>query len=79
MIAVGAAFFPPVGEAVAAVAGLASAILPLFGGGGGPSDVEIMSDMINEQTKVLTNKIDQQTEIQKKEFENIGNVCLLNT
>ena len=34
LVATVAAFFPPVGTAIAAVAGLASAIMGLFGGGG---------------------------------------------
>ena len=72
LIAIAANFIPPpAGQAIAAIAGLATAILSLFGGGG-PSDLEIMTDAINDQTRVLSNKIDEQTEVILKEFEILG-------
>ena len=72
LIAIAANFIPPpAGQAIAAIAGLATAILSLFGGGG-PSDLEIMTDAINDQTRVLSNKIDEQTEVILKEFEKLG-------
>ena len=72
LIAIAANFIPPpAGQAIAAIAGLATAILSLFGGGG-PSDLEIMTDAINDQTRVLSNKIDEQIEVILKEFEKLG-------
>ena len=57
LIAIAANFIPPpAGQAIAAIAGLATAILSLFGGGG-PSDLEIMTDAINDQTRVLSKDV----------------------
>ena len=61
LVAVAAAFFPPVGTAIAAVAGIASAIIGAFGSG--PSDVEVISGLIEAQTEEIANMLEEQTKI----------------
>ena len=54
----------PKGQAVAALCGVATTVLGMiFGAEPGPSDVEIMGDMIQEQTKVIGSMIEAQTKI----------------
>ena len=61
LVAVGAAFFPPVGTAIAALAGIAAALISAFGSG--PSDVEIISGLIEQQTEQIANMLETQTKI----------------
>ena len=61
VLSFGAAFFPPVGTALAALGGIASTILGFFGSS--PSDAEIISGLIEEQTAHIEGLIEEQTEI----------------
>ena len=61
MVAMGAAFFPPIGTAVAALAGIASAILGAFQDT--PSDLEIITGLIEDQTTKIENMIEEQTKV----------------
>ena len=70
LVAMGAAFFPPVGTAVAAVLGVATAILSLFNSG--PSDAEIMANLIDVQTVKIENMIRDQTEILLKSLNKVA-------
>ena len=70
LVAMGAAFFPPVGTAVAAVLGVATAILSLFNNG--PSDAEIMENLIEVQTVKIENMIRDQTEILLKSLNKVA-------
>ena len=63
LVATVGSFFPPIGTAVAALAGVAQAIMGLFGASPGPSDLQIMGEMIEDQTKQISGKIDAQTDI----------------
>ena len=71
LVAVGAAAFPPVGTAVAAVAGVAAAIVSLFAPSG-PSDVEIIGDMIQNQTEQIGRLMENQTEIMLKALNQLA-------
>ena len=70
IISFGAAFFPPVGTAVAALGGIVTTILGLFGSA--PSDVDILSGLIKKQTEHIENLIEEQTEILLEAIEKLG-------
>eukprot|EP01084_Bolivina_argentea_P163879 285018_1 len=64
---------PPVGEAVSAVFGLASAIVGLFGGSSGPSMNVVIQDAVDKAVKQIDNKIDKaQFKLLKEQVEAIG-------
>ena len=70
MVAVGAAFFPPVGTAIAALAGIASSIIGLFGGG--QSDVDIIGGLIEKQTEQIASMLEDQTTILLKALSQLS-------
>ena len=57
-----AGFCGPYGQAVAAVLGVVNTILDMFGAGG-PSPMEQMTKLINDQTKEIRGMIEDQTEV----------------
>jgi len=72
MVAVGAAFAgPPVGTIVSAVAGIAAALVSIFAPSG-PSDVEIIGDMIQNQTEQIGRLMENQTEIMLKALNQLA-------
>ena len=58
----------PAGAPFAAVFGLVNTVIGIFGPKQ-PSQIEVMTQMINDQTETLTNKIDDQTKILIENFE----------
>lgn len=70
MISFAAAFFPPVGTAIAAIGGAVTSILGLFGSS--PSDAEIIGGLIEEQTAHIEDLIEGQTEILLKSLEKLA-------
>jgi len=72
LVAVGAAFAgPPVGTIVSAVAGIAATLVSLFAPSG-PSDVEIIGDMIQDQTEQIGLMMEDQTKILLKALNQLG-------
>ena len=70
MISFAAAFFPPVGTAIAALGGVVTSILGLFGSS--PSDAEVIGGLIEEQTAHIEDLIENQTEILLKSLEKLA-------
>jgi len=57
-----AAFAGPYGQAFSAVLGVVNIFMGMFGKKG-PTQIEVMTNLINDQTELLVGKIDDQTEI----------------
>ena len=53
--------------------------MSIFTGPEGPTDVEIMTEVINEQTEVIKEAIDEQTEIMIKGFDKLAKQNVRNT
>ena len=70
---------PPAGLIMSSVFGVANAIVGIFGGPQGPSDLEVMTEVINEQTEVIKKSIEQQTEIMLESFKQLAKQNVRNT
>lgn len=70
---------PPVGLILSGVFGVANAVLSIFSGPQGPSDLEIMTELINEQTEVIKESIDKQTDIMLESFKILADANVRNT
>ena len=70
---------PPAGLIMSSVFGVANSIIGIFGGPQGPSDLEVMTEVINEQTEVIKKSIEQQTEIMLESFKQLAKQNVRNT